>query len=153
MGLSARATLGVGLLLASSFAAAQARLGDLLDAGAERVSAERFRQEVVQRALQGPLEPGVNVELVYTSAGTLEGAGSGGRFSYASEWSIQVRGTWVPGPNDTVCSTVVLDGPTIRASYPRRCQVWFKLGDRYFVADSDAERQARVLPRTLKALP
>jgi Ni/Co efflux regulator RcnB len=33
---------------------------------------------------------------------------------------------------------------------PPRCQVWFKYGDDYFIADSDSDRQVRVYRRTLK---
>jgi Ni/Co efflux regulator RcnB len=33
---------------------------------------------------------------------------------------------------------------------PQRCQYWFKLGDAYFLADSDTDRRAKVLRRTLK---
>lgn len=33
---------------------------------------------------------------------------------------------------------------------PARCQVWFKYADQYFLSDSDSDRSARVLRRTLK---
>ena len=32
----------------------------------------------------------------------------------------------------------------------QRCQVWFKLGDVYFISDSDWDRRTKVLSRTLK---
>jgi hypothetical protein len=143
-------TLALAAMLGSTLATAQTRLGDLLDAGARRVTADRFRQEIVQRSVQGPLEPGVNVEIVHTSRGTLEGAGSGGAFSYSAEWAVQVLGTWSVGDDDSICATVTLNGPTIRASYRRRCQFWFSLGERYFVAESTSDRAARVLARTVR---
>jgi hypothetical protein len=31
-----------------------------------------------------------------------------------------------------------------------RCQVWFKHGEQYFLSDSDTDRRARVLLRTVK---
>jgi hypothetical protein len=41
--------------------------------------------------------------------------------------------------------------PTYSATtLPPRCQYWFKLGDVYFLADSDTDRRAKVLRRTLK---
>ena len=33
---------------------------------------------------------------------------------------------------------------------PKRCQYWFKLGTQYFFADSDTDRSAKVLSRTIK---
>ena len=144
------ATLAVAAMLASTLATAQSRLGELLDAGAKQVTADQFREEIVQRSVQGALEPGVNVEIVYTPQGTLEGVGAGGAFSYSAEWAVRVRGTWSAGDNDDICATVTLDGPTIRASYRRRCQFWFSLGDRYFVADSRSDRKARAIGRMVK---
>ena len=32
---------------------------------------------------------------------------------------------------------------------PPHCQVWFKLGDVYFISDSDWDRRTRVLSRTV----
>ncbi len=36
------------------------------------------------------------------------------------------------------------------AYLPPRCQYWFKLGDKYFLSDSDSDRSAKVLSRTVK---
>ena len=33
---------------------------------------------------------------------------------------------------------------------PPRCQFSFKLGDKYFLSDSDTDRSAKVLSRTIK---
>jgi hypothetical protein len=141
--------LGLVVLLASRHAIAQARLGELLDAGAKPVSAEEFQKEVVQRPLQGPLDSGLNVEILYTERGALEGAGAPGRFGYVAE-TFHVRGTWKSGAKDTVCTALVLEGPTIRGNFPPRCQFWYKLGDRYYVSDSDSDRRVRVLVRTVR---
>jgi hypothetical protein len=138
--------LAAGLALVAATAGAQTRVGELLDAGGVRVSAEQFRRDVVQNVIAGPLEGGISAEVVFTGRGTLEGAGSTGR---SSAESMEVRGTWSFGQNDTVCVAVVLDGPTIRANYPRRCRAWFRLGDRYYTADS-SDRSARLLVRTVK---
>jgi hypothetical protein len=145
-----RLPLGLCVLLASTQAIAQTRLGELLDAGAKRLSAEEFRQQIVQRPLQARLDSGMSAELLFASNGSLEGAGSGGPYSYAAEWAVQVRGTWAFGDDGTVCTTVMLEGPTIRANFPRRCRYWFRLGNRYYVADSASDRSARILSRTLR---
>jgi hypothetical protein len=140
---------GLVVLLADMHAVAQTRLGELLDAGAKPLSAEEFQKEVVQRPLVGPLDSGSNVEILYTSRGAVEGAGSPGRFGYVSE-TFHVRGTWKIGERDTVCAALVLEGPTIRGNFPSRCQFWFRLGERYFVSDSDSDRRVRVLARTVR---
>ena len=72
----------------------------------------------------------------------------GGAASFGAEWAADVRGTWKFGDNGTVCTSVVLDGPTIRANFPPRCQYWYRLRDRFYVAESDTDRRARVLPRS-----
>jgi hypothetical protein len=141
--------VGLAVLSGGTHAFAQTRLGELLDAGAKPVSAEEFQREVVQQPLYGPLDSGVNVELVYTARGALEGAGAPGRFGYVDE-TFELRGTWKIGNRDAVCAAVVLEGPTIRANYPPRCRFWFRLGDRYYVSDSDSDRQARVLVRSVR---
>jgi hypothetical protein len=146
---AARLLLGFAVLSAGTHAFAQTRLGELLDAGAKPVSAEEFQKEVVQLPLYGPLDSGVNMEMVYTSSGALEGAGAPGRFGYVAE-TFQVRGTWKIGDKDAVCAALVLEGPTIRANYPPRCRFWFKLDDRYYVSDSASDRRARVLVRSVR---
>ena len=39
---------------------------------------------------------------------------------------------------------------TPSVALPMRCQYWFKLDDKYFFADSDPDRSAKVLSRTIK---
>ncbi len=41
-------------------------------------------------------------------------------------------------------------GAVSGVALPGRCQVWFKYGNQYFISDSDSDRSARVLRRTLK---
>ena len=138
--------LAGGLGLAAAAVGAQTRVGELLDAGGVRISAEQFRRNVVQNVVAGPLDAGITAEIVFTGRGTLEGSGSTGR---SSAESMEVRGRWSFGQDDTVCVAIVLDGPTIRANYPSRCQAWYRLGDRYYAADS-LDRSARLLARTVK---
>ena len=140
------AVASVAALVAAT-ADAQTRLGELLEAGGKRVSTEEFRRDVVQQVVVGPLEAGIGAEIVFTARGTLEGTGSFGR-SAAAE-AMEVRGTWSFGQNGTVCVAVVLDGPTIRANYPSRCHAWYRLGERYYAADS-SDRGARLLARTVR---
>jgi hypothetical protein len=151
MALNAPWRLGFAALLAGTAASAQTTLGQLVDAGAEPLSPEAFRQRVVQRAVVGPFAGGMNLEVVYTPRGSVEGTGAPtSRVTNAPDWAVGVRGAWRFGDDGTVCTAIVLDGPLIRANFPSRCQLWYRLGDRYYVADSGADRGARVLPRAVK---
>jgi hypothetical protein len=140
----ARPALAAPLLLASALACAQTTLGDLVQSGAQRLSPQRFEEEVVQRTLRGRIDTGMLVEVLYASSGQLQGIGLAG----PAEWSVQVLGSWSTGDNGTICTRMTLDGPTIRAMLPRRCEFWFKLDDRYFVSSSDSDARARVAVRT-----
>jgi hypothetical protein len=50
-----RVLLGITILLWVPIAVAQSNLGELLDAGAKKLSPEEFREDVVQRMIAGPL--------------------------------------------------------------------------------------------------
>ena len=41
-------------------------------------------------------------------------------------------------------------GSTSGTSLPSNCMDWFKSGDTYFISDSDDDRSAKVLSRTIK---
>ena len=66
---------GLALALTSSFVAAQSNLGELLDAGAARLSAAEFREQIVQRTIAGPTQAGGRIEVVYFANGTIQGLG------------------------------------------------------------------------------
>src|SRR5215470_16213230 len=65
--------LGLALLLFAPFAVAQNNLGELLDAGAKKISPDEFRQDVVHRTLVGPTLSGAQLELMFASSGVLQG--------------------------------------------------------------------------------
>ena len=71
-----RLLFGFALLLWAPLAVAQNNLGELLDAGAARLSPEVFTEEVVQRLIVGPTATGGRLELMYTANGMVQGAGS-----------------------------------------------------------------------------
>ena len=56
--LTMKLLLGLALLLLIPFAVAQNNVGELLDAGAKKISAEEFRQDVVQRTVVGAVPTG-----------------------------------------------------------------------------------------------
>lgn len=133
----------IGALLGMPVAAAQTTLGELLDAGATRLSREQFRDELEQRMVMGPLPTGGNLEIMYAKNGRVVGTGKSPMF-YGPH--APVGGDWRIDQAGVVCSTMRIQSYEM----PPRCQYWFKLKDRYFVADSDTDRSAKVLVRTIK---
>src|SRR5262249_49946160 len=135
--------------------AAQGNLGELLDAGATKMTPDQFRLEIVQRPLVGPAASGGVYELVYGSNNVVSGLGSQLRVSSLA-CRASVSGTWNFDEVGRVCATmqmVIEGGVTSQANnvaLAPRCQSWYKLGEAYYVSDSDTERNTKVLRRTLK---
>jgi len=131
---------------------AQNNLGQLLDAGGKLLSLEEFGQELVQHVLVGPTPTGGNLEVIYTSTGTIQGIGSLPGQQSVLNASSPYDGAWTVGEDGTVCATMNIraQGGGVATTLPRRCQFWFKLGERYYLSDSDTDRSAKVLVRTIK---
>jgi hypothetical protein len=138
------------LWLWSPWALAQSDLGQVLDAGGKRLTLEEFKQELVQRSLIGPTPTGGSLELMYTRSGRIQGVGSPP--GTAVLMFRPYNGTWAEGENESVCSTLLVMAGTgsTGLTLPRRCQFWFKVGERYYLSDSDSDRSAKVLLRTVK---
>jgi hypothetical protein len=136
--------LGFALLLWAPLVMAQSNLGELLDAGAKVLSAEEFRNEVVQRVIVGPTLAGGRIEVLYSTKGSIQGVGIPRTAPTRS--ATPVNGEWKIDENGKICTSMVI-GDTF---LPYRCQSWFKSGDQYFVSDVDSDRKARVLLRTVK---
>jgi hypothetical protein len=139
--------LAIALWLCAPLALAQDKLGELLDAGARKLSAEEFRQELVQRVIVGPTMSGGTLEVLYANSGEIQGRGIA--VASTSFTPTPVSGEWRIGDTGKICSSMQLGG-TNTVILPSRCQSWFKLADQYFLSDSDSDRQARVLRRTIK---
>ena len=140
------------LLLWASLAAAQNNLGELLDAGATRLSPEAFKEEVVQRVIVGPTASGSNLEIMYATNGKIIGKGShalatGNPFS-------EINGEWKIDDSGKICTSLRIGGgpggPVTGVMLPARCQFWFKHNGQYFISDYDSDRSARLIRRTLK---
>jgi len=142
-------SLGLTFLLWTTVSVAQNNLGELLDAGAKRLSADEFRQEVVQQPMQGPTIAGSGtMEVMFTTSGLVQGRSTPAYI--ARPVMVGFQGEWTFGDDGTVCTTMRLGGGSSTAVvFPRRCQFWFKLGDQYFFSDSDTDRSARVFSRTI----
>jgi len=142
----------LALLLLAPLAAAQTNLGPLLDAGAKQLSPEEFKLEIVQRTIAGPTTSGGSIEVMYANNGLVQGTGIApisARMLVAS-----VTGEWRIDDSGRICASMRLlpgtGGPVSGFTLPSRCQFWFRLGDTYFISDSNSDRSMRVLSRKLK---
>src|SRR3984893_5536831 len=140
--------LAFTVLLWAPLAFAQSNLGELLDAGAKKLSVEEFKEEVVQRVIVGPTPSGTgNLELMFANNGEIQGAGI-----YTPTFnSLQpIRGAWTTDDNGRVCTRMQIGSAAPLLVLAPRCQFWFKYAGQYFFSDSDSDRHARVLRRTVK---
>ena len=139
-------TLG-GLIAWSGCALARPSLGELLDAGATRVSAAEFRRDIVARMVRGPMETGLEMYVFYDEGGGVEGQSWPPRLGSSIAWSAEIVGTWRVDDDGRICKVISLSGATIRARFSERCRYWFKLNDRYYAADSIGDRDVELLRR------
>jgi len=148
----AKFAIVVMLLLVPAYACGQQTLGQLLDAGATQLSSDEFKDQVTQRIIEGPIASGGSVVLMYATTGQIQGRAT---FALAVR-DFPITGEWSLDDHGRVCAALRADvpnttaGPNTSVNLPRRCQPWFKLGDAYFISDSDSDRQAKVLKRTVK---
>jgi len=142
--------LAISLWLFASLAMAQSKLGELLDAGAKKLSAVEFKQELVGHLIVGPTPAGGSIEVMYTPSGAVQGKGS----YQQAVWPASIDGEWTIDDEGRVCTSMRIGGAAGGGlgpvTLPPKCQPWFKLGAHYFLSDSDSDRQTRVLRRTVK---
>src|SRR5450755_191825 len=136
----------LGLLLWVPCAMAQSNVGELLDAGAQKLTTEQFKEELVQRVIVGPTATGATLELIYASTGAVQGRAFTPQEAQTFALLPSIDGDWTADDNGSICTRMTIG----KASLPYRCQFWFKYADHYFLADSDSDRKARVLRRDLK---
>ena len=143
-----RQLLFAALWLQTTAAIGQTNVGELLDAGGKRLLADEFKRELVDRSIVGVTPAGFNIEVVYTSRGDIRGVAAasvrGGATGGAATFAIE--GSWTFDDSERVCESI----PGGRVMLPARCQYWYKHDRRYFIADSDTDRSARVIVRTRK---
>jgi hypothetical protein len=148
----AQCLLAFGAATWMPWAAGQATLGAILDAGAKVMSVDEFQQQLVQRIVEGPTPGGGIVEVMYVPNGTVQGRGTPTMNQSMVQGRGTINGEWKPEGANKVCTSLRIganvSGATVQL--PSRCQYWFKLGDKYFLADSDIDRSAKVLLRTVK---
>ncbi len=146
----------LALAICAPFAIAQRTLGEVLDAGGKVISAEEFEAEIAQRIVVGPTPAGGHLEILYGTNGVLSGTGT---IPYASARLVdkaEVSGVWTIDAAGKVCTTARFrvegggPGPAQLNFLPPRCQVWLRVGDQYFLSDSDSDRSTKVFSRSVK---
>jgi hypothetical protein len=151
-----RLPLGFAILLWIPMAVAQSNLGELLDAGAKKLSPEEFKDEVVQQVTMGPTATGGSLQVMYASNGMISGTGSYGTVGAATGFALApINGEWTIDEVGRLCTSMRIGGGAgggagPGAILPVRCQFWFKYADQYFLSDSDSDRRTKVLRRTIK---
>jgi hypothetical protein len=152
MSLTARLPLVLALLLVGPLASGQTNLGELLDAGGKRLSAEQFKREVVQRTVVGPTPTGAIIEIMYAANGTIHGLGPPAGRPQSLYAILPIAGEWTIDATGRIC-TAFQSSEQHGGSVPIRpmsCQAWFKLRDQFWLSDSDSDRSAKVFPRKPK---
>ena len=141
----------LAFLLWASLAVAQSYLGQLFDGGAKGLSADEFKEEVVQRVIIGPTPSGSSLEIMYTTNGLISGRGT---HQLAGTPTAAIEGEWKIDDSGKICTSMRIGGgpggAVTGVMLPPRCQFWFKYKEDYFISDSDSDRSTRVLRRTLK---
>jgi len=108
------------------------------------MAAKEFETEIVQRVVVGPAPTGGALEMMYVSNGKIVGAGT--HPSFTANTLVGIGGEWKLDDAGLVCSSMRIGSVPL----PDRCQHWYKLADKYYVSDSDLDRSAKVLSRTIK---
>ena len=155
---SKKMALAAAALLWAPLVAAQDTLGSLLDAKATKLSVEQFKETLVQRVLVGTTPTGAQLEIIYASNGMVAGTGTLPRSAGTLGEATRIGGQWTIDGTQRICTAMVFSlerggssqTVTVAGALPPRCQYWYKLGDKYFLSDSDTDRSARVFVRTLK---
>lgn len=136
--------LGSVLLLCAPLAVAQSNLGELLDAGgAQKLTVDEFKTELVQRPIVGQTPTGSRLQIVYGKTGVIAGEASvpnAGTMTLTGEWTIDDSGRICTSLTFTRANNELL----------RRCEFWFKYKQEYFLSVSDSDRQAKLLRRAIK---
>jgi hypothetical protein len=96
--------------------------------------------------------PTMGMQLRFLEVSVVAGIGSYGPLYLMV---APISGEWTIDDNGRICTSMRMGtgggaSPGLGVTLPSRCQFWFKYADQYFLSDSDSDRRARVLRRTVK---
>ena len=106
---------------------------------------KEFERDLVQTVLVGPMASGGSLEIIYLTDGSLQGAGRSPLFPF-SQPNAPIFGQWKIDDKERVCAVMRIGELPLAA----RCQFWLKYDQKYYLSDSDSDRSAKVLLRTVK---
>lgn len=133
--------LGIALALGSSMARAET-VGELMDKGGQKLDAAGVRAIMEKGVtLAGRNAAGFVGSTVYKADGTLTSSGTRERDNFTNGGS----GTWTVDDGGKVCARINWDKGQGTSN---NCYFWFKAGDDYFTAGTDA-REQNAIKRTV----
>jgi hypothetical protein len=136
--------LGIAAMLSATSANAQTSLGELLDLGGRKLSADEMKVTLIGATINGRTATGGEVEFRYNADGTVTGNAHpplGGRIASG------VYGTWKIDGEGQLCADITYSAYNTKDI---RCGYLFKYGDAYFAAQSATDRATTILPRSIR---
>ena len=120
---------------------AQEKLGELIDSGAKKLSAEEMRTLVVGANLTGPGAKNTTSDVDLLPDGTAKG------FVYAGGRGYRFQGTYKIMDDGKIC----LHYEFVNTFPPyEACVAYYQAGQQYYLAYSDTDREAQVVKRVVK---
>ena len=145
-GLSAAAlALCAGLIGAPAIA--QGTLGELLDAGAVKLTKQEVLNTVIGATVVGPGPGGGAVQTLYKADGTYTGSYQGGASAEGAGKHGGFFGRWTLDESGRLC----VEGTGGAGKAAERCMYFYRRGDQLFTAmGSDSNRAAPVQKRSVR---
>jgi hypothetical protein len=133
--------------LGSSAAHAQRTLGDLLDAGAVKLSRQEVLTTLSGANMSGPGRGGGTTQVDYHADGTYAGSYQGAAGDRALDKGGGFFGKWTVDDSGRMCT----EGSGGSGKATANCYFFFRVGDQLYLAiESDNDRSAVVLKRTAR---
>ena len=136
---------GVILGLASTPALPQTTLGELVDGGGKKLSKAEVVEILGGAKLSGPTKAGGTFQADFKTDGTFTGS-----FQSPQGKGGGMFGAWAVDETGKVCTEFTnsrSEGTTGKLS---NCAFWYKKDSDYFISDSDSDRSAALLRRSVK---
>jgi hypothetical protein len=133
---------GVIFAALSSSAQAQNTLGELLDMGGKKLAKEDVTAAIVGSRVGGPTKFGGRTEIGIKADGSLSGY-----LRTPDGRDAGLIGTWTVDDSGRMCSDSTAKFQTIQKI--KGCMFFYSVSDRYYISESDSDRNARLLVRTI----
>jgi hypothetical protein len=128
----------------SATAAAQATVGEVLDAGGKKLAKDELMKLIAGATVSGQTQSGGQFQTEYKSDGTFTGTLQNQQMKGVARF-----GTWTIDDAGSFC-TDTNSRSTYGARQDKSCGYFYKVGEKYFVALDSDERGTRVLERVIK---